>query len=260
MVVGIAMVRDEADILEATLRHMEAQVDHLYVADNGSTDGSLRIIQRVCADWRIDDEVGYYQSRKMSALAAEATLMQASWIVPFDADEIWLPRVGGNTIAQVLESLPEEALIAEAVVLDHVATASDPEESNPVLRMGWRRREALPLRKVAVRAHEGLTIHQGNHGATFDGVEHPLTVTGQLELRHYPLRSSEQMIRKARNGAQAYAATDLPDSAGKHWRDWARLSDEQLREVFHTYYWSAGPESDPALIFDPAPVACPSQS
>jgi len=103
---------------------------------------------------------------------------------------------------------------------------------------------------VAVRAREGLTIHQGNHGASFEGVDHPLTVTGQLEVRHYPYRSPEQMIRKARNGAAAYAAADLDPSVGAHWRQYGTLSDAQLTEVFYEYFWSASPEAD-GLVFDP---------
>jgi hypothetical protein len=75
-------------------------------------------------------------------------------------------------------------------------------------------------------------------------------VTGELEVRHYPYRSPEQMIRKARNGAAAYAATDLPETVGQHWRDYGRLTDEQIGEVFRRYFWSADPEAD-GLVHDP---------
>lgn len=60
------------------------------------------------------------------------------------------------------------------------------------------------------------------------------------------------MIRKARNGAAAYAATDLPETTGAHWRQWGTLSDEQLREVFFEHYFSGDPEAD-GLVFDPWP-------
>jgi hypothetical protein len=65
------------------------------------------------------------------------------------------------------------------------------------------------------------------------------------------------MIRKARNGGRAYAATNLPEDHGQHWRDWNRLTDEQLGDVFRRYYWSADPEHDANLIFDPAPGVGP---
>jgi hypothetical protein len=115
-------------------------------------------------------------------------------------------------------------------------------------RIGWRRREPAPLPKVAVRPYPRVTIHQGNHSADFGE-----TVNGLLVLRHFALRSVEQMVRKARNGGAAYAATTLDESVGAHWRQWNQLSDEQLGEVFREHYWSPAPERDPSLIFDPAP-------
>jgi hypothetical protein len=96
-----------------------------------------------------------------------------------------------------------------------------------------------------------VTITQGNHGAHYPSQE-PLT--GQIVIRHFPMRSPEQMIRKARIGGAAYEATDLPEDVGAHWRQWNQLSDEQLEGVFREYYFSNAPESDPELILDPAPI------
>ncbi len=134
------------------------------------------------------------------------------------------------------------------MLYDHVATGADP-EGEPVCRMGWRRRDPAPLPKVACRPSLPVTIHQGNHGAGYATG----SVDGLLVVRHFAVRSPEQMIRKARNGGAAYAATNLPEDVGKHWRDWNRLSDEQLTEVFYEHYHVADPASDPSLIFDPCP-------
>ena len=41
---GVSMVRDEADVIEGTLRHMADEVDELIVADNGSVDGTTDIL------------------------------------------------------------------------------------------------------------------------------------------------------------------------------------------------------------------------
>lgn len=243
MIAAVSMVRDEADIVERTVGWMASQVDHVIVANNGSRDGTRGILSTLGVEVLDDPEVGYYQSEKMSHLAQIALEQGAEWVVPFDADEFW---VANGRIGDVLSGLPAEALVCEAAVLDHVANGSGP--LSP-----WRRAEQLPLRKVAARARPGLQIHQGNHGATFPGVRYPLTVTGLLEVRHFPYRSPEQMIRKARNGAEAYAATDLPESVGKHWRDYGRLTDEQIAEVFFTYFHSADPESD-GLVRDPCPA------
>jgi hypothetical protein len=247
MVAAVSMVKDEADVVELTVGRMARSVDVVLVADNGSTDATRAILEEIENVLVVDDaETGYFQSRKMTRLALQAAAtFGAEWVIPFDADEVWLPTQGAR-IADLLDGMPEEALIAEAVVLDHVATPGDHVLSP------WRRSEVLPLRKVAVRVRPDLTIHQGNHAATFESAARPLTVTGQLEVRHFPHRSAEQMIRKARNGAAAYAATNLPADVGAHWRQWGELTDEQLREVFHEFYFSADPEAD-GLVYDPCP-------
>jgi hypothetical protein len=72
-VVGVSMVRDEADIIEATVRHMLANVDHVLVADNGSVDETRGILRALAAEHpgRLvvvdDDEPAYMQSDKMTA-------------------------------------------------------------------------------------------------------------------------------------------------------------------------------------------------
>lgn len=254
------MVKDEEDVVADTIGEMRHKVDHVIVADNGSTDGTREILDSLDVEVIDDPEPAYYQSDKMSALARRATEAGATWIIPFDADEVWM---GVHGLQQTLANLPREALIASAQLYDHVPTGRDP-EGPPIRAIQWRRQQPAAFPKVAVRAREGLTIHQGNHGASFENVRHPLTVTGQLEIRHFPYRSPEQFIRKARNGAAAYAASDLPESAGAHWRNYGRILDEQgedaLREVFYKWFHRDDPnlpteidgERQGALVHDPA--------
>lgn len=241
---AIAMVKDERDIIRSTVARMMCQVDRVIVADNGSTDGTREILDRFDIDVIDDPEPGYYQSVKMSNLARMAMEDGADFLVPFDADEVWITANCNRRIADVFAELPPEAMIADAAVLDHVAIIGDPCMSE------WRRPEVLPLRKVACRAAEGLTIEQGNHGARYEGIRHPLRVSGLLEVRHFPYRSPEQMIRKARNGAAAYAATDLPESVGAHWRGYGNLTDEQITATFNRYFATSDPKAD-GLVHDP---------
>lgn len=246
---AVAMVRDEADIIESSVRRMVDHVDRVLVCDNGSTDGTRELLERLDVELVDDPDPAYYQSQKMTRLAALAAGMGASWILPFDADEAWYSPFG--RIADVLAEHPD-ACIAPAAVYDHVATARDP-IGEPMTAMGWRRHQPGPLPKVACRAALPVTIEQGNHGACYPQ-ERP---EGLLVVRHFPYRSPAQMVRKARNGAEAYAATDLPEDQGKHWRDYGRLIESQgpeaLEDVFRRYFWSPEPDADPALIFDPAP-------
>lgn len=260
MVAAIAMVRDEEDIIETTVRWMLEQTDLVIVADNGSKDQTREILNSLDGVVVLDDpKPGYYQARKMTRLARVAReTFGADWVVPFDADEIHVPTDRGLRLADVLERFPDEVLVSEASLFDHVATSMDSDEANPVARIGWRRAERAPLRKIACRTSPNLMIHQGNHSAGYEGVEVVPMVSGHIEVRHFPYRSPEQMVRKALNGREAYEATTLPADAGKHWRDYARLVDnggpEALHDVFREWFWSADPDSDPGLFFDPCPL------
>ena len=255
MVAAVTMVKDEADVVEQTVGRMLAQVDRVYALDNGSMDGTSEILDRLGVMVLEDPELGYYQAKKLSALADDVRRDGAEWVIPFDADELWMCD---GRIADLLEGLPDDAMVAEATVFDHVATAHDIGD-DPVERMVYRRADPVPLRKVACRAVEGLEIHQGNHGANFPDVRYPLRVTGELEVRHFPYRSPEQFIRKVRNGAAAYAATDLPESTGSHWRQYGQMSDDALREHFHRWFWREDPtegltiagERQGPLVYDP---------
>lgn len=259
-VFAIAMVKDEADVIEETVGHMLGQVDHLIVADNSSTDGTREILEGLGVEVVDDLEAGYYQSQKMTALAAKARRRGADWIIPFDADEVHLPLEG--SIREVFDALPDDVLISEAPLFDHVSTGDDP-PGPPVKRMGFRRAEAAPLRKIAVRAVEGVVIDQGNHSASIPGERHPKTVTNAIEVRHFPYRSVEQFVRKIRNGAAAYAATDLPEEVGGHWRQYGEIlegrGEEGIAEIFHRWFYRDDPtkeivigsERQPPLVFDP---------
>ena len=251
-VVAVSMVKDEADIVAATVAHMCGQVDAVIVADNCSTDGTRDLLDGLPVTVVDDPDPAYYQSRKMTALAEMARVeFDATWVVPFDADEWWYSPHG--RIADVLEQ--HSSHVATAALYDHVATGADPDVDDPVKRTGWRRRTPAPLPKVAARCAPDLVIAQGNHDAIYDTPTD--RIDGLLVVRHFPYRSPEQMARKARNGAEAYAATDLPEDAGAHWRAYHQLmvahGDEAIHDVFRMWFWTADPTTDPTLIYDPAP-------
>lgn len=255
----VGMMRDEADVARHVVEHLAAEaVDGILVADNRSQDGTWAILHATAEELDVplvivrDTDPGYYQAHKMSFLARLAVERGATWIVPFDADEIWTSDE--HHLGPFLRRQPANVSVVEAQLFNHFATALDTDDPNPFRSMEWRQPEPGALPKVAIRWQDGALIHQGNHGV--DLPERRDTVGG-LQIRHFPYRSFEHFVRKARNGLEAYRATDLPKDMGAHWRQYGELLERfgeatVRKDVWERYFWFFAP-IDGGLIRDPAP-------
>lgn len=275
---AVTMVRDEADVIEGTLRHMAGEgVTGIIVADNGSTDGTVDILEDLATNVNLDpldgvvrdsplgcelivaydSEVGYYQSRKMTELAfMAATVHGAEWVVPFDADELW---VAPHALARYLAVIGQQGCdVVEARLFHHLATAVDVEDPDPFRAMVWRQPEPAGLPKVAFRWYPDSVIAAGNHNVSrTSGSWSTAFIDREVEVRHFPARSAAQFRRKGLNGAEAYRATEgLPENVGAHWRQYGDLADrfgpEVLEEVFRDHWFYPAPV-EAGLIRDPAP-------
>lgn len=258
---AVMLVKDEADVIEATIRHTFAQgCKRILVSDNASTDGTRDILADLTRDLDgllvLDDpDPAYRQSAKTTALAQKAAGYGMEWILPVDADEIWFLDAGVPLAEQIKEKAGL-ANILEFSLYTHLVTALDPDGPTPFHRMPYRLMDPQPIGKVAVRWADGCVIHAGNHSAS-----HPSAFLGVLEggtIAHCPYRSAEQMTRKAINGGRAYeAAPELPHTTGLHWRElyehWKRGGDDTIREIFDAYYYYHVPTAS-GLAYDPIPI------
>lgn len=244
MIGAVSMCRDEDDIIGPVVEHMFAEgVDRIWVADNLSADKTRPILDELAGRYPLtiieDAEPGFYQAAKMTNLAHVAIDAGADWVVPFDADE-WFYSTAG-TIADTLRQTPPGVVLADG--WDHLPRHDDPDDPNPIARMGWRRPHHQKFPKVIFSATAFFFLHQGQHG-----IEHPGPRTGSpIEYRHYQYRTLEQMVRKVRQGTAAYAASNVDGRHGTHWKDLAALSDEALAAEWDALC------ADPDVMFDPAP-------
>jgi hypothetical protein len=253
---AVAMVRDEADIVGPVLARIRREVDHILVADNRSTDGTLEILRSTEGVTVLaDPDPEFAMGRKLTALAQIARQRGASWIVPFAADEVLLARDGGR-VADALAALPDDVLLAQAVVFDHVPTGQDPEGEDPIARMVYRRPDPKVMTRLAFRARPDLRIGHGGHTATFRDVGKPRVAEGLLVIRHFGVRSPEQFVRKTEIAAEGFAVTDLPPLTSIHRRRWVRDLDaggtDAIVARFYDEFWVEDPEAA-GLVRDPCP-------
>ena len=213
---GVAMVRNEADIVEVFVRHALGVLDGLVVADHASSDATPRILASLC-DERLpltvkrSEHAGYLQSETMTALAREAFARhRADAVLALDADEF--PRVRSRArFEDAIGGLPP----------GHVGLAAWPLYVPPLMsgydivpQLRAARRLGAPLlppvslhRKVvlgaAFAAAPEAALSMGNHGAMLGG--DPRTATPMpavdldpdvVEVCHVPVRSLPQFVVK----------------------------------------------------------------
>lgn len=242
---AVAMVRDEIDVLGATIDHLlEQGVDHVLVVDNGSVDGTRELLeQRAAQDGRVlagsDPLVPYFQSEKMTWLAHCAWRGGADWVIPFDADEWWFADSG--SLGEHLRTRPERVLHAH---LHHmVPIQADPAD---VARAEFVL-DSSPGRvgKVAFRSHPLARVERGNHAVSRVG-----EVGRSLHIAHAIYRGPGQVLRKVRQGSAAALLTgDDTAEITPHWAKADRHSDADVEQMWETI--SRG-GAEPRLGFDAA--------
>jgi hypothetical protein len=274
-IVGVAMVKNEEDIIECFVRYHLSYLDGMLVLDNGSSDATAKILaslrrEGLAIQLRYDPRVAYDQARLTTALAREAAdALEADFVVILDADEFLRGRAGGD-VRLALESALRGTDLAFVRWSTYVPDSrgeveeTDGLRADVLRRVPWRRRtEAVTVCKVIVsRAlclRPGFELRQGNH----DVVRRPGeslpsgTAIDALSIAHFPVRSYEQARRKYLIGWLANLAREQPVLF-----DWAlyyqrfkseEVAPEDVPELAY-FYNCADRTGDLDLVFDPVPV------
>ncbi|WP_051222949.1 glycosyltransferase family 2 protein [Agrococcus lahaulensis] len=233
------MVRDEADIIAATIEHHLAEgVDRILVTDNGSSDGTRDILEeysRVAPVTVFDDPEHRKQQHlvvtRMARLAY--TEFGADWVINGDADEFVRAVDPALSLRTVFDRMPKAIGAIEVPVVNLVGPMA--RRGVGLHRLVHRdERSVQQLQDAGLLAHPtpnaihvgspDVEVAQGNHFVSVERRGDPPEAL-ELEVLHLPWRSFAQLERKTGNAGRAYEANpELRPSPNHHgMRDWRRL-------------------------------------
>jgi hypothetical protein len=209
--VGVSVMKNEADIVEANVRHNLRFLDRIIVFDHDSCDATPRILEALAAEGLPvtlltrragKRELGFWQGEFMTALAKLAFEQHgADFVFPIDADE-FIDAPSREAIEAALDACPNE--VANIEWRTYVPGLDDAPGTHPLDALRWRVETAAPaLPKIVVSRRvtsRDWLIGRGNHvfvnrAGNELGIHEAMSVEG-FRLAHLPFRSPEQLTAK----------------------------------------------------------------
>jgi len=262
LIIGLCVAKNEADIIEAMVRHNLSFLDRLHMVDNDSSDGTLGIVQLLASEfpsrltWSTDERPGHMQKVILNELLTDiASGEDIAHVVLLDADEfIRAPR----------DAFRSGLFAADAPVLlpwvTYVPTRfDDSSEPNPALRIGRRRRRERPQHfKVTVPGRLIGRVQVKAGSRYLKGPDVPDSVVlAEASLAHFPVRSPEQLMSKVLIGSWSVRARGpLKGKEAYHWHALAEriLSGDLIREAeLHAIALTYAADKEVGLVRDPLP-------
>ena len=243
--VAVSIVKNEADIIEAFVRHTLAWVDYHLIFDHDSTDGTRQILGSLRAEGLpirlyTDDAIENLQQARSNYLSQMAVRdCDADWVLPLDADEFFS---GPNRIAleETLASLPKEKP-ASVRLLNYYTTHEDDDTiANPALRLRYCQTSPSVTKKLLIPRplliDSEVSVGKGSHvlfRSDTPVADSPLPE--QFHLCHLALRSPQhQVLRVVLAELQKLSRGKLHAGLDVHYRLGFQLLAEEPSLFFST--------------------------
>lgn len=204
---GIAMVKNEADIIEAFVRHNLQFMDALFIGENDSVDGTREILAQLRQEGLpvviFDDPiVGHFQGEKVTGLYRRIVPeFKPRFVFLLDADE-FIVAPSREVLSRQLRAM-QPGCQAQYYWRTYVPAPTTQEggSSDPLRRITHRRADEEPWAKSIIVTDPAidtkLKIEQGNHKVLYAGKPLPKVKLEDVVLAHFPVRSIDQATSKA---------------------------------------------------------------
>jgi len=210
--VGVSIVKNEADIIEASIRHNLRYLDRLIVLEHEASDATPQILRALIAEGLplihlrcAEPAAPFLQGPWTTMLARQAFAEHsADHVFPLDADEFIHAPSREALMSAIAHAAQDRLMNLNWQTYVYVGD----ETGHPLHRLRWRVETAKrPLPKIVIPARfaakrDWQALH-GNHAVIWNegdekkwdtGTENTLAGVG---LAHLPLRSPEQLVAKA---------------------------------------------------------------
>jgi hypothetical protein len=217
---GMCVVRNEADVIEQSLRAAARWCDRIYVLDNGSDDGTWERVQELARE--LPQVVPFGQDPRPfdSGIREEILRHHAGgagpedWWCILDADEFYVddPR-------EFLARVPRRYRTVWKQDLSYYFTDEDLE--------AWRRDPSLYADTVPVEERlryysadwSEIRFFRHPHGAGRPTIpwDSPRTYPRRIRLKHFQYRSPEQIQKRLDTRRQAMERGSFPHEKRSNW-------------------------------------------
>ncbi|WP_431236977.1 glycosyltransferase family 2 protein [Mycolicibacterium aichiense] len=204
---GVAVVKNEADVIEAFIRHNLTFMDALFIADNDSVDGTreiiVQLIQQGLPIVLFDDPItGHFQAEKVTAMYRRIIPnFQPRFVFLLDADEFIVAPSREILYSQLHEMRPGTQAQYYWQTYIPEPTASGADISDPLRSITHRRVSDPPWAKSIIitdpKIDTRLHIQQGGHNVTLGRRSLQVVKLKDVVLGHFPVRSVDQATSKA---------------------------------------------------------------
>lgn len=244
--IAVSIVKNEADIIEAFVRHTAYWVDHHLVFDHESTDGTREILQALQREGLplalyTDGALANLQQDRSNHLSRLAvTQFDADWVLPLDADELFTGP-SREDLEEKLASAINPNPFSLYLCNYYPTKLDDGTETNPVLRLRYCQQTLSPTKKIIIPRSlilaEGVIAGKGSHALYRD--QQPLADLAlpveEYHLAHLALRSPQhQVLRVVLAELQKLSRGSAAEGLDTHYRLGYQLLAENPKMFFDT--------------------------
>ena len=234
---SLLLVKNEADVIAASLTDACRWSDKIIVIDNGSTDGTWEIVQQLAKSYSqivpwLRYEGAFHIGLRAKAFRAFRHELNKDdwWNVRLDADEFYQGDVR-SFLAKVpkqyrtVKKESKDYVLTQEDLVQHTFTGDFSKDKQFITHaLPERRRERRFMRNSVLLCWLEQWRYPHPWGRVYDKF---------IPVEHYQFRSPEQMTKRfaVRRQAKADGCGSFSHEQGQSWRDYL-LTNKQLEEKY----------------------------